>query len=275
MNLSTQLRSWPMRKSIILIWHCLGIFVTYYLAFLLRFDEELPDYVELFFISYPILMVCSVICFFLLQQFTGIWKYYSINDLFKTIAACVMTMIIFTLIIKKDLLGLNLEMSRMVLGIEFILLTGWSTASRAGVRFIRERRRKRILQSNEYKQNVLICGALDEADLFIRACSQDFQGLFCGIISDDLISHKRYIHGVQVYPKKLEDIGYIVKTYDITNIHILSPFNKPVETNTIIDSCAKAGVSPHFHTLPALGELAMGDISVSMIRKVDVSDLLG
>ncbi|MCH2209163.1 MAG: SDR family NAD(P)-dependent oxidoreductase [Lentisphaerales bacterium] len=131
------------------------------------------------------------------------------------------------------------------------------------------------MKRREFGQRVLICGAVSEADLLMRGCSKHFEGLFCGIVSHEEEFTKRELHGVQVHNDPLEEIGHLVKKKEITDIHILSPYNKPVGTNTIIDSCAKAGVSPNFHTIPSLKDMAQGDISASVIRDVEVTDLLG
>ena len=97
MILPTLLRIRFIRKSIIISWHCLGVLLTYYLAFFLRFDQETTQYIHLYFSTWPVLLAISLTFFVSMKQFTGIWKYYSIDDLFKTTLACLLTILSFSL----------------------------------------------------------------------------------------------------------------------------------------------------------------------------------
>ncbi|NQZ60187.1 MAG: polysaccharide biosynthesis protein, partial [Lentisphaeraceae bacterium] len=269
------LKAWPLRKLLIICWHMLGVYCAYYLAFLARFDEDLPKYIDAFEQSWAMLLAISFPTFFLFRQYSGMWRYYSIDDLGKTVLSCATIMAIFSFITKYQPVELGYTMSRTVLVVAFILITLWCTGSRAFIRYIREQRRKFILKRKEYAQRVLICGSVTEADILIRGCSADFEGRFCAILSPEKNFDKRTVHGVRVYHDRLGDIGQLIKDHDITNVHILAPFNKPQSTNTIIDNCAKSGVSPKFHTIPTLSELASGEVSTSLIRNVEVTDLLG
>ena len=266
---------WPLRKALILFWHCLGVCVTFYLAFMLRFDERLPEFLYVYQDTVPLLLLSSLISFLFFRQFTGLWRYYSIDDVLKTILAASLAIGIFSYFTLTDIIFTNLKMSRSVLIVELVFLIGWSTGSRAFIRYMREKRRKWILKRREFGQRVLICGSIAETDLLIRGCTKHFDGIFCGVLTDESEFSKRSLHGAPVYINPLENTGVLVKRLDVSDIHIMSPFNKPATTNIIIDSCARAGVSAKFHTIPSLKDMASGDISASVIRDVEVTDLLG
>ena len=269
------LQFWPLRKVLILLWHSLGVYTSYYLAYLIRFDQKLAEHLPNFEKSWPALMIISIVGFFAFNQFKGLWRYYSIDDLVKTVLSCVLIILLFTIYTKSGWFNLEYSMSRTVLGATFIILTFWCTGSRALIRYFREQRRKFIIKRKEYAQRVLICGSVSEAELLIRACSNGFEGKFCRILSNKEKFNKGTLHGVPIHHGGLCEVGQLIKDHDITDIHILSPFNKPQHTNTIIDNCAKAGVSVKFHTIPKLKDMASGDITASLIRDVKVTDLLG
>lgn len=274
LTLKSILRNWIVRKVLIILWHVVGVSFTFYLAFLLRFDDKINDQILNFYLALPVLLGVSIPVFLIFNQFSGLWRYYSIDDLARSIIASTTAVLLFSIIVKSEIM-FPVTMSRMVLGLELILLTGWTTGSRAFLRYAREQRRQNIINRKDFAKRVLVCGNLDEVDLFIRSCSNDFEGKFCGIVTNEKMFKQNSMHGVIIFQDPIEEVGHLVEEKDITDIHILSPFNRPAETNLIIDSCAKAGVSPEFHKIPALSELAAGEISISMIKNVNISDLLG
>lgn len=264
-----------MRKLLILAWTLTGIGLTYYCAYLLRFDRDLGRHFISYQKSLPILIFIVTVVFLFMGQFSGLWRYYSINDLWRTVLSCFIAVGAFGVFYKSGVYEYDYTMSRMVIILEFILFTGWCTGSRAFIRLMRERRRKSLLHRKEYISRVLICGKVDEADLLLRACSNDFEGIFCGIYTEELNLHKGSIHGVPIFSGKLKDVTLKILDLNITDIHLMTAFNSPAQLNLLLDECAKAGVAPKFHTIPALKDFAAGDITASLIRDVGVKDLLG
>ena len=269
------IKKWPIRKALIISWHTFGVYLTYYFAYIIRFDDKLHKHVNVYDKTALLLLVCTLLSFLLFKQFSGLWRYYSIDDVLKTVLASTLAISLFSFLTLTDFIFDGLKMSRAVILAEWVFLIGWSTGSRAFIRYMREKRRKWVLKRREYGQRVLVVGSVAEADLLIRGCTKHFDGTFCGILTNEIEFSKRALHGAPVYSLSLEDVGHLVKSAEISDIHILSPFNKPATTNKIIDSCAKAGVSANFHTIPSLKDMASGDISASMIRDVEVADLLG
>ncbi|WDE99143.1 nucleoside-diphosphate sugar epimerase/dehydratase [Lentisphaera profundi] len=247
---------------------------TFYIAFIIRFDEKLPEYIHIYFKTLPFLIAIVFGTFIPMRQLSGMWRYYSIHDVWKTVLACFIAILIFSVLIKGEVFYKG-SFSRTVLIAEFILLTGWCTGSRAFIRAFREKRRSYILKRREYISRVMICGSSLEADTLIRSCSKHFNGLFCGVFTEETDLAGRSIHGVPIYTGTYESLIQKVKNWDITDLHLLDPYNKPQAINDLLDLAAKAGISPKFRTIPSLKDLASGEISTSMIRDVDVIDLLG
>ncbi|MCH2209162.1 MAG: hypothetical protein MK132_25315 [Lentisphaerales bacterium] len=132
--MSQFIKFWPFRKILILSWYIFGVALTYYLAFILRFDDKLDVYMPTYTKTLPILLGCTFAFGLLFRQFSGLWRYYSIDDLVKTFLSTSCTVVVFAVITRFDLFSLNISMSRTVLVAEWILLTGWATGSRAFIR---------------------------------------------------------------------------------------------------------------------------------------------
>jgi UDP-GlcNAc:undecaprenyl-phosphate GlcNAc-1-phosphate transferase len=54
---------------------------SYYAAYVLRFDAELPEYYRYFVQSLPIVLACNLASFFVAGVYRGVWRLFSISDL--------------------------------------------------------------------------------------------------------------------------------------------------------------------------------------------------
>jgi UDP-GlcNAc:undecaprenyl-phosphate GlcNAc-1-phosphate transferase len=57
------------------------ITLSYYSAYVIRFDQELPLYSSLFVQSLPVIIACHLLSFFIVGVYRGIWQYISLGDL--------------------------------------------------------------------------------------------------------------------------------------------------------------------------------------------------
>jgi FlaA1/EpsC-like NDP-sugar epimerase len=93
-----------------------------------------------------------------------------------------------------------------------------------------------------------------------------------GLVDDDPLRLRRTIHGVPVLGT-IEDMERLVKTNNIDEIIIAIPSASAMEMRRIVNACKSTGLP--FKTVPAMGELIEGKVSVSAIREVRYEDLLG
>jgi len=54
---------------------------SYYAAYVIRFDQDLPAYYPSFVQSLPIVIACQLLSFYLVGVYRGIWQYISLGDL--------------------------------------------------------------------------------------------------------------------------------------------------------------------------------------------------
>jgi UDP-GlcNAc:undecaprenyl-phosphate/decaprenyl-phosphate GlcNAc-1-phosphate transferase len=57
------------------------VIVAYYLAYIIRFDRDLPQYYHLFVASLPVVIACQLVSFFGVGVYRGMWHFFTTADL--------------------------------------------------------------------------------------------------------------------------------------------------------------------------------------------------
>lgn len=265
-----------LRRLLIVLGHIIGSGVCYYASFMLRFDCLIPPYATvIMFNTLPIYVLITVLALALFRLHSGLWSYFSIDDLLRAIYASLSANIIFAfLIFLLDNLSF-VNFPRSVFVLNFILLTLWIAGGRLIVRYLREYiSRRNMSNRGKCEERVLIVGNIDDTDMILRLSKTVSLGHFVGVVTDNRDMDQTKIHGVPVCYSKLRNIGEVAKQFRVNSILILAPFRKPRYMNLIIEVCSRAGVVCQFRQIPSISDLTLGNVSVSMFRKVNIEDLL-
>ncbi|HEY1585609.1 MAG TPA: glycosyl transferase, partial [Polyangia bacterium] len=173
------------------------IVLSYYGAFLLRFDGELVSpFYQLFLDSLPFVIVLQLGVFLLLGLYDGLWRYTSMSDLSRQLRAVAGGWVVSTLAI---VFVFRLEnISRSVLIMDGIILTIAVSGTRIFFRLLRSWAAR--FQGTPTGKRILIYGAGDGGELLLRELLQNREhGLFAvGFVDDDPQKQGRMIHGVRV-----------------------------------------------------------------------------
>ena len=95
--------------------------------------------------------------------------------------------------------------------------------------------------------------------------------LVVGFVDDDASLHKRQIHSLRVYP--FTSLSRLVERHGITDILLAMPSVSRRRRQHIIALLEPYPVK--VKTLPALAEIAKGEVTIDDIRDVEIEDLLG
>ena len=119
------------RKALIVVTHILIILFSFWMAFLLRFDLNIPfKYWVTFYTRMPLLLGSKIIVFAVFGIFSGLWRYVSMDDVWKIIKANLAATFIFIL---AEVLFFGLQgFPRTVFMMDWIICAGLTT----GVRFV-------------------------------------------------------------------------------------------------------------------------------------------
>jgi len=101
-----------------------------------------------------------------------------------------------------------------------------------------------------------------------QVCTYDI----IGFVDDDSLKQGMYLNCVPVVGTQ-EDIQVLVNKFGIEEIIIAIPSVRGKAIRAIVERCTKAGV--RFKTVPSIGEIIEGNISISQIKDVEIDDLLG
>ncbi len=164
-------------------------------------------------------------------------------------------------------------------GHRFILLTYLVTtffiiSSRLSWRLIIEYQNKKA-SLNSTAKKTLIVGAGEAGRILLNSLVNSTTNGdidVVGFIDDAQDKYHTYLAGVRVLGK-IDEIPDIVKNYQIEMITIAIPSLQPKELQRILEVITPIGLP--INSMPALEEVASGNITISRLKKIDVVDLLG
>jgi FlaA1/EpsC-like NDP-sugar epimerase len=236
-------------------------------AFLLRFNLEIPvlyDGLALKSLVWVILIHAALFLGFGLYR--GIWRFASLPDLQRIVAAAGIAAIILPAV----LFMLQIAVPRSVLVMNPLLLIMIMGGSRIAYRIWKER----SLRGLAAKQGrpVFVLGAEEAAVNLIKELSRSTEWQVVGVLDDDVSKHGRQLHGVNVLGRVAE-LPKWKQRYSAGHAIIAMPEAAHTARRRAVELCRDAGLS--VLTVPSFDDLISGRVSVSQIRNVELDDLLG
>jgi len=278
----------PLYKNffIILIVDILLVTGSLYFAYLVRFDfiidgKELQNFKK----TLPFILIVKFVCFYFFDLYRGMWRYTSIIDLLNAIKASTISslFIIGFILFKTRFEGFSRSVFVIDWCLTILLISGFRLCVRlyfecfgdhnfleAVKPFLSGLFTKKL--SN--RKRLLIVGAGDCAEKIFRELKDNARLKYnvVGFLDDNPVKIGRKIHGISVLDF-IENIKTVVKRTRVDEVLIAISSISAARMRTIVVLCSKSGVA--FKTVPGIGELIDGRVTVSAIREVDYRDLLG
>ncbi|MEJ2050986.1 MAG: polysaccharide biosynthesis protein, partial [Calditrichota bacterium] len=159
-------------RNILLPLDVILIVFSYFMAYQLRFDWQVPSMEYFIFLKcLPIILFVRIISFYIFGIYKNLWKYVGIKDLIAIISACtVSTAVAIVTIFLFGVVG----HSRSIFLIDLVLAISFIGSSRMLIRLFNENIR---LEKNERK-NVLIIGAGDAGEMVLRMLEINGKGIY-------------------------------------------------------------------------------------------------
>lgn len=246
-------------------------------AFLFRFEFALEEYYQRQLYNLLMWVVpLKLGIFFALGLYRGMWRYTGIRDFWKLAQACILStlFIIAMILIFQRFTGFSRAVFIMDGALTFLLTGGLRLAIRSYFvsfshlqnpgHFLRPKHRKRLL----------IIGAGAAGEKILREIFENDQLHYevAGFIDDDPAKQGRTIHGVSVLGR-IEGLTELVAQKDVQELLIALPSATGGQMRRIIDICRNCNVP--YKTMPGIGEIIDGRVSVKALRDVRYEDLLG
>lgn len=247
------------------------------LAYLLRFEFSLDAFFakQLRTILIPILLL-KLCTFFLFGLYKGMWRYTSTRDFWRLMqASATATLLImaFIFIFYRFEGGYSRAIFLMDGGLTILFTGGLRMAIRSFFS-MRERESPDAYLPATLRKRILIVGAGSAGEKILREIIENnhLRYLVVGFIDDDRRKHGRSIHGIPVLGS-LHEIARIVETQDVKEILIAIPSATGDQIRRIVTVCKACQIA--YKTLPGMGEIIDGRVSIKALRDVNYEDLLG
>ncbi|NTU74258.1 polysaccharide biosynthesis protein, partial [Candidatus Roizmanbacteria bacterium] len=204
--------------------------------------------------------------------YNGMWRYTGLRDLQNIIKA----VFISSATIVSIMLFVNRfqGFSRAVFVMDAIICLLFLCTSRISIRFLLQHTRSQQKVKTKRKKRLLLIGAGDAAEKAVREIADNPRLPYevVGFVDDNPTKTGMRIHGIPVLgtTENLGDLADQARAEELL-IAIAAMDAKPMKR--IVDLCQQTGLS--FKVLPGLGELIEGKLSVTAMRDISYSDLLG
>jgi FlaA1/EpsC-like NDP-sugar epimerase len=261
------------------------LFATaWYGAYWLRFNFEIPTQSgAVIWRSLPLIVVIKIVTLYFFDLYQGMWRYTSITDLLNIIKTASLSSLLITSLIflshgfagfARSVFIMDWVLSivlisayRLSIRLYFWLGSGDETVRISVGKFFARRQQKRF-------KKLLIIGAGDCGEKIFREIRDNSRLPYkvIGFIDDDPLKAGMKIHGITVIGGTSEMKG-IVARLKADEALIATPSARSAQMRRIVSCCKESGIP--FKTVPGMGELIDGKVTVKAIREVSYRDLLG
>ena len=271
---------------IVLAVDALLVVFSWYVANLLRFNFVIPPESSAVMARLvPMMVGVKIITFYMFDLYRGMWRYTSIDDLLNILkAATVSSLIVFGIVgFTHSFTGF----ARASFVIDWILTIFLIGGHRISIRLLFWLGLKddsssldminlirRLREEKGRGKKLLILGAGDFGEKIYREIRDNASLRYkvVGFLDDDRSKVGRLLHGVPVLGS-IEEMKNVVQKMKVEEGLIAIPSASAARMREILHQCKESGIP--FKTVPGMGELINGKITVKAIRDVDYEDLLG
>jgi FlaA1/EpsC-like NDP-sugar epimerase len=253
---------------------------------LLRFNFLIPPESHAVMMRFlPMVIVVKELVFYLFDLYRGMWRYTGLSDLLTVIrVSFVASLIILAMIVFTHTFE---SISRAIFIIDAILTIFFLGGSRVAIRlFFWLSGKDRSVRSAAIgllrpfprvpkgSKRLLILGAGDSGEKILRETldNPSLRYTAVGFVDDDPGKVGRFIHGVPVLGTTSELCSIARKT-KAESLLIAIPSASAAEMRQVVFRCEETGLP--CKTVPGIGELIDGRVTVKTIRDVAYGDLLG
>lgn len=268
---------WLHRVVILGIFDFVTIGIAYFFALLLRFDFQysmIPEqYLKGYMKTMPLVIAVTLAVFYLFKLYHSIWRLVSITELKMILAAYGVLIPIYAVL--HLVLRVRMPISYYFVG--YILSFCCCTGVRFSYRLLRSYfhlTAPNTAETPEKEDRVMIIGAGAAGQVLIKELhtSTKVRTQVCCVIDDNPYKKGKILEGVPVVGDRYQ-IPEMVKKYQITRIIYAIPTTDGKNRKDILNICKETNC--RLQTVPAVYQLVNGEVTISKLRNVEITDLLG
>ena len=266
---------WWARAMILALLDVILIAGSYFMALLLRFDfsySHIPaEYIQGYVWSLPYWIIITVVIYYAFRLYHSVWSFAGVSELIRMTMAYLVLIPLYVI----GALIMNLHMPRSYYFIGCVLSYGLTTSIRFSYRFLRSytsRHRQRV--EGIRMEHIMIIGAGAAGQILIRELqsSSQLHSKVCCVVDDNPYKRGKILDGILIEGDR-QDIPYLVKKHEIDRIIFAIPTASIQDRKEILNICKEC--SCKLQTVPGIYQLVNEEVSVSKLRNVEITDLLG
>lgn len=265
---------WMRKAFVLLFFDVISIMASYMAALLLRFDlifSNIPrGYLTGYIWSMPYWVIISIVVFYGMRLYHSIWMFAGIDEA-KRIVQSYMILLVFYGV---GIFAMDLRMPRSYFLVGYVFSIMCTVGLRFGYRLLRSYLRSTRSSVEAATDRVMIIGAGQAGKTLILEMqnSRHIKTKVCCVIDDNPNKKGRLLEGVPIVGNRY-DIEEMVQEYGITRIVYAIPAASADDRKAILNICKQTGCK--MQTVPGIYQLLNEEVSVSRLRDVEITDLLG
>lgn len=280
MSVQTKERFWFLRRPVQLLLDVVILSASFFLAYLLRFDFQIPGvFLDNALNQLPFVVFIQFASLFIVGAYSIIWRYVSLEDIKAFIKAAALSGTIL-LLIRLVFTAEKINSWQVPLSVIF-MTTAFGFSGLLGLRVLRRfvyefgEKRGFSLSTRRVRQKpALLVGAGRIGAALVKEMvgRSDAELEVRGFVDDD--RHKRggSVNGIKVLGTT-QDLARLVDELSIEEVVLAIDQAKGKQIRRVLDICRAIPVKAQI--VPSLNEIANGRVSVSRLRDVEIEDLLG
>ena len=266
---------WMQRAVALAFIDVLSVLAAYLLALLMRFDliySAVPEeYIEGYIWSMPYWVIVTVVVFYAFRLYHSIWRFAGLEELRSLVEAYIVLIVLYG----AGMLFMQLHMPRSYFFMGYVISIILTGGSRISYRLLSSWTKKNAAREAAVETDrVMVIGGGVAGQAVIREMmnSSHLNTKVCCVIDDNPNKKGRVLEGVPIVGNRY-DIVDKVKEYGITRIVYAIPATTGTNRKAILNICKDTGCK--MQTVPGVYQLLNKEVSVTKLRDVEITDLLG
>ena len=270
---------WIKKVLMLVLADILIVLISYFMALLLRFDfvfSSIPEeYLMGYLWSMPFWIISTIVIFYICRLYHSIWRLASVAELQMILIAYSILAVVYSL----GMLFMQMHMPRSYYFIGFLLNFLMTTGLRFSYRLMRFWVNSRNTNADaggemHAKDHVMVIGAGAAGQALIKEIinSKKLNTQVVCIIDDNPTKHGRVLEGITIVGDRYS-IPEMAKKYKVDRIIYAIPEAAADDRKAILNICKDTGC--RLQTVPGVYQLVNGEVNVSRLRNVEITDLLG
>ena len=268
---------WIYKSLLLCLADILIVMGSYFMALFMRFDFRIAmipeEYLAGYFWSMPFWIVSTIVIYYIYKLYHSIWAFVSIAEVKRIVMADLVLIPVY--VIGAVFMELHMPKSYYFMG--YIMSCVCCAGVRFSYRYIRFYLRSlqgETKEEGKERDRIMVIGAGTVGQTLIREIrkADSVHAKVVCAVDDNPEKKGRILEEIPIVGNRY-DIVDMVKKYDVNRIIYAIPSTTGQNRKDILNLCKEAGC--RMQTVPSVSQIVNEEVSMTKLREVEISDLLG